>query len=130
MRLRMDDTHRDRLGAAGTKGCVMLAGALDHYLDFYARVALGDRSCAVHDVLAVGVAAELAAVGLGPTVKADVEDGDGPARGATIFDLRGMYRGHPPVADAHIRVVLETVGDFADDVVTTIVSKPAATDRS
>ncbi|WP_238444473.1 nucleoside hydrolase [Salsipaludibacter albus] len=55
------------------------------------------------------------------SVVADVETGDGPGRGATIFDLRGHARGAAPDDDAHVRVVLGVADGFADQVVDTLV---------
>ena len=56
---------------------------------------------ASHDVLAVAVAAGTLVPDLAPTVNATVDDGDGPGRGQTIFDLRGCYRGYPAQQGAH-----------------------------
>ncbi|OIQ66015.1 hypothetical protein GALL_524210 [mine drainage metagenome] len=57
-----------------------------------------------------------------PTVRAFVVVGDGPTRGQTVCDLRGMYMGFPAQDGAHCRVVLATDPRFADEVVDLIAS--------
>lgn len=118
--VRMDDRHVARLAAADSPIGRLLAGALDHYLGVSAAL-LGERAGVVHDVLAVAVAAGLVDATDAPTVHADVETGEGPGRGATIFDLRGHARGAAPDDDAHVRVVLDVADGFADQVVDTLV---------
>ncbi|KQX69396.1 nucleoside hydrolase [Angustibacter sp. Root456] len=83
---------------------------LQHYLDVYENV-LGERSCVLHDPLALVLAVE---PGLATyrTVRAFVELGRGGTRGMLVGDLRG-FRPDPedPRAPGVIRIVdtLDTV---------------------
>jgi purine nucleosidase len=116
MRTTLHDGHRARLDAGGSIGRYV-SGILDHYIEFFAAQAFGERRSCMHDVLAVAIAAGTLVPTLAPTVRAFVETGDGPTRGQTVCDLRGMYMGHPPQEGAHCRVVLQTDPAFADEVV-------------
>ncbi|WP_369134590.1 nucleoside hydrolase [Modestobacter sp. I12A-02662] len=116
MRTTLDEGHRTRLAAGGTIGGYV-AGILDHYMGFFAEAAFGERRSCLHDVLAVAVAAGTLVPTLAPTVRAYVETGDGPTRGQTVCDLRGMYMGFPTQDGARCRVVLETDPAFAEAVV-------------
>jgi purine nucleosidase len=116
MRTTLHDGHRARLAAGGTIGGYV-SDILDHYIGFFAAAAFGERRSCMHDVLAVAIAAGTLVPTLAPTVRAFVEVGDGPTRGQTVCDLRGMYMGHPAQEGAHCRVVLETDPAFADEVV-------------
>ncbi len=119
MRTTLDDGHRARLAAGGSIGGYV-SDILDHYLGYFASVAFGERRSCMHDVLAVAVAAGTLVPTLAPTVRAFVETGDGPTRGQTVCDLRGMYMGFPPQDGASCRVVLQTDPAFADEVVALI----------
>jgi purine nucleosidase len=116
MRTLLTEGHRRRLlDAGGIAGYV--GGMLDFYFDYFRDDAFAERSSCLHDVLAVAVAAGTLVPDLAPTVDAIVDDGDGPGRGQTIFDLRGCYRGYPEQPGAHCRVVLEVNPDFVEEVV-------------
>ncbi len=60
------------------------------------------------------------------TVGVTVETGRGPARGATICDLRGSYRGQLHQPGATCTVVLATDGTLAEGVVRRLTGGPAA----
>jgi purine nucleosidase len=60
------------------------------------------------------------------TVGVTVETGRGPARGATICDLRGRYRAEQRQPGATCMVVLETSGRFAEGIVRRLVGVPGA----
>jgi purine nucleosidase len=121
MRTTLDEGHRTRLSAGGDIGAYV-AGILDHYMGFFAEAAFGERRSCLHDAVAVAVAAGTLVPTLAPTVHASVAVGDGPTRGQTVCDLRGIYRGFPPQEGAHCRVVLETDPAFADALVDLIAA--------
>jgi len=50
---------------------------------------------------------------LAPVVRAVVDTSDGPGRGQTVCDMRGLYAGYPPLKGARCRVVLSLEEDFA-----------------
>ncbi len=121
MRMLLTERHRQRLlGAGGIAAYV--GGILDFYFDYFHDQAFAERSSCIHDVLAVAVAANTLVPDLAPTVTATVDDGDGPGRGQTIFDLRGCYRGYPEQPGAHTRVVLEVNPQFVEEVVELLCS--------
>lgn len=121
MRTTLDDGHRARLAAGGTIG-QYTSRILDHYLDYFAAASFGERRSCLHDALAVAVAAGTLVPSSAPTVNAFVVVGDGPTRGQTVCDLRGMYMGYPHQDGAHCRVVLETDPHFADEIVALIAA--------
>jgi purine nucleosidase len=110
-----NEAHRQRLLAAG--GIAAYVGRmLDFYFEYFADASFAERSSCLHDVLAVAIAAGTLTPDLAPTVHATVDDGDGPGRGQTIFDLRGCYRGYPEQPGAHCRVVLKSDPGFVEQV--------------
>jgi purine nucleosidase len=119
MRTLLDEGHRATLAAGGTIG-QYLSRILDHYFGYFAEVAFGERRSCMHDALAVAVACGALEPALAPVVNAYVVVGEGPARGQTVCDLRGMYMGFPAQDGARCRVVLETDPAFADEVVALI----------
>lgn len=120
MRTTLDDGHRARLAAGGTLGRYV-AGILDHYIGYFAAAAFGERRSCMHDALAVAVAAGTLVPTVAPLVRAYVST-EGPTRGQTVCDLRGMYMGYPEQEGAHCRPVLETDPAFADEVVDLLVA--------
>ncbi|WP_127128789.1 nucleoside hydrolase [Georgenia sp. SYP-B2076] len=119
MRTTLDESHRATLAAGGTIG-QYTSRILDFYFDFFAREAFGERRSCLHDALAVAVACGSLEPTLAPTVNAHVVVGEGPTRGQTVCDLRGMYMGFPAQEGAHCRVVLESDPAFGDAVVALI----------
>jgi purine nucleosidase len=111
-------TEDQRLVLAGSASPVarFAASVLDHYFEFY-RTIFGRKCSACHDVLAAAVAVGDVMAERAMTVAVTVETGRGPARGATICDLRGMYKGELHQPGATCTVVLETAGDLAGAVV-------------
>lgn len=89
-----------------------LGEMLDVYLGFY-EPTLGVRAAALHDPLAAGVLTGEATPTRAMTVDVDVDTASGPARGATIADLRGIYHPQPRGVDHGVRVVLEVAEPFA-----------------
>lgn len=117
MRVRLTETHRQLLADGPSLIGRYVAAITDHYFNFFADAAFGERSSAMHDVLAVGVAIGTLQPQLSPVVVATVDTSHGPSRGATVCDLRGMYAGYPDQPDARCRVVLEVENGFNDRVV-------------
>ncbi|MDA3625857.1 nucleoside hydrolase [Saccharopolyspora sp. WRP15-2] len=111
------EEQRQRLADFGSPVTTFTAAILDLYLDFYAKNAFGERKAACHDPLAAAIAVGDVEPLLAPIVPVDVETGDGPARGTTVADLRGQYRGFPADASATVRVVLKTDRTFGERLV-------------
>ncbi|MGO1848809.1 nucleoside hydrolase [Microbacterium sp.] len=112
MRDMLTEQHREALSAGGDIGR-FCSDILDYYFDFYLGET-GRRCAGNHDALALGVACGKAVVRTAPAVPMMVDTTDGPGRGQTIADLRGIYRGWPDVPGARHRVVLEVEPGYAD----------------
>lgn len=108
--------HRDRLAASGAAGRY-LAGILQHYGEFYRANVFGEWACCMHDTIAVAAAAGTLGVRLAPLVNVEIDTADGPGRGQTVADLRGVHRGYPDQPGAHCRVLLEIDTRIVDEVV-------------
>jgi inosine-uridine nucleoside N-ribohydrolase len=111
----LTEEHCARLAASGEVGR-FVATISDHYMDFYAPI-LGRRAAPQHDALAAAVLTGEVVPTVFPLVRVEVECGTGPARGTTVCDTRGRYRGHPHQPDGNCRVALATPGGFADALV-------------
>ncbi|WP_210508743.1 nucleoside hydrolase [Naasia sp. SYSU D00057] len=113
----LTEEHCARLAEAGEVGR-FVATISDHYMDFYAPI-LGRRAAPQHDALAAAVLTGEVVPSVFPLLRVEVECGSGPARGATVCDTRGRYRGSPDQADGNCRVALalERPGAFADALV-------------
>jgi purine nucleosidase len=111
-------SEEQRLEMAGSASPVgrFAADVLDFYFDFY-RGVYGRKSSACHDVLAAAIAVGDVVATRAMKVAVTVETGAGPARGATICDTRGMYKGETDQPGASCTVVLATAGDLAASVV-------------
>ncbi len=94
MKTLLDEGHRERLDEGGSVAQYM-ARILDFYFDFFAETSFGERRGCLHDTMAVAVAAGTLVPELAPVVNVAVDASDGPGRGQTICDLRGMYMGFP-----------------------------------
>lgn len=113
--------HRDSLRAAGNPVAEFVANITDHYFNYFHGESFAERRSPCHDALAAGIAAGTVEPLLAPTVDVQVDCNDGPARGATICDTRGMYQGFPPQEGAHCRVVLQTAGTFPDEMMSRFI---------
>ncbi|MGI8459620.1 MAG: nucleoside hydrolase [Propionibacteriaceae bacterium] len=102
----LEESDRRALLAAAHPLPQALGAILDLYFDFY-RPILGRRCSALHDPLAAAILTGGVNATLAPVVRATVDDSDGPGRGQTICDLRGMYAGYPEQRGAHCSVVLD-----------------------
>ena len=124
----MSEEQRLTLARSAVPAARFAAAILEHYFDFYVSV-FGRRSSPCHDVLAAAIAAGDVVPRRSMTVDVVVETGRGPARGATICDLRGQYRGQLHQAGATCAVVLETDGTLAEGVVRQLTGPPGESQR-
>ena len=115
MRQVITEEQRRRLAESDTAVAQFAAEILSHYMDFYTSV-FGRRCCACHDVLAAAIAVRDVVPTRAMTVRVAVNTSPGPARGATICDMRGQYKGEVRQPGANCNVVLETPGDFPERV--------------
>ena len=115
MRQVITEEQRRRLAESDTAVAQFAAEILSHYMDFYTSV-FGRRCCACHDVLAAAIAVQDVVPTRAMTVKVAVNTSPGPARGATVCDMRGQYKGEVRQPGANCNVVLETPGDFPERV--------------
>ncbi|NAZ80560.1 nucleoside hydrolase [Kineococcus sp. R8] len=113
MQHRFEERHREALLAAGTPATTALARMLEFYFAFYTPI-FGRPSAALHDPLAVAVAAGGATPTSAPRVPVVVDHTDGPGRGQTIADLRALYTGFAEERRGGARVVLSIAEDFGD----------------
>ena len=113
----LTEEHCARLAESGDVGR-FVAAISDHYMGFYAPI-LGRRAAPQHDALAAAVLTGEVVPSVFPLLRVEVECGPGPARGATVCDTRGRYRGNPDQPDGNCRVALALPhpGSFADALV-------------
>ncbi len=76
----------------------------------------------MHDPLAAALAVGGVKAAVAPVVHVDVDTTDGPGRGQTVCDLRGLYLDYPEQPGARCRVVLALDGDFAPHLVEVLLS--------
>ncbi|PDQ35801.1 MAG: hypothetical protein B5766_04945 [Candidatus Lumbricidophila eiseniae] len=115
-------TEADRQQLLNSDGSIAryVGRMLDFYFAFFTQNAFGERSSCMHDALAVAIGADILVPTLAPKVSVVVDTSDGPARGQTICDLRGQYRGYPEQDGAHCEVILESDPGFARHVVAAV----------
>jgi purine nucleosidase len=87
MQVRVDDADVELFAASGDPVAHLAARILPHYLGVYERTT-GDRRCAMHDPLAVAVAAR-PALTTTRSVPVHIELAGRHTRGMTVVDLRG-----------------------------------------
>lgn len=121
----MSEAQRLEMAASGSRVAQFAASVLDYYFDFY-RSIYGEKCCACHDVLAAGIAVGDIEAERSMTVTVAVDTSFGPSRGATICDMRGIYRNELHQPGATCTVVLATGGDFSGSVVERLVKGKAA----
>ena len=124
MREVITDAHRARLEAAGNPIASFVVAITDFYFDFFAKDSFAERSSPVHDALAAAIAIRDVVPLVAPVVTVQVDCGWGAARGKTVADTRGRYRGYPPIDGARCTVVLETDGTFADRLTQRFIDWP------
>jgi purine nucleosidase len=88
----------ERMGASSDRACQILAQATRHYMRAYQGFYPGLPGCAMHDPLAVAVAADPSLVGT-RRLHVDVECAGVITRGQTLGDLRGAGAGREPNVD-------------------------------
>ncbi|MFE6970672.1 nucleoside hydrolase [Isoptericola sp. NPDC057653] len=112
----LEETDRKTLLEAGTALAPWLGEVLDLYFGFHVPT-FGRRCSALHDPLATAIAVGGVRATVAPRVPVVVDATDGPGRGQTLCDLRGLYAGHPDVPGARTRVVLATDSPLAPHLV-------------
>lgn len=108
----LEETHRQELLASSSPVAQALGEMLGYYFRFYEGI-YGRPCSAMHDPLAAALAVGAVKPALAPVVRAAVDTSDGPGRGQTVCDMRGLYAGFPPVKGARCRVVLSLEEEFA-----------------
>jgi len=122
MQHTLEEHDQRALAASGDPLARMLAEMLDHYLDFY-RPIFGRRTCALHDPLAAVIAAGGIGLTSAPRVPLEIDTTDGPGRGATIADLRGIYRGPGDSSRGGVRIVREVDRPVIQVLLATILGR-------
>ncbi|MEV4990314.1 nucleoside hydrolase [Pseudarthrobacter sp. LMD1-1-1.1] len=116
----LEETHRQALLASSAPVPRALGEMLAYYFRFYEGI-YGRPCSAMHDPLAAALAVGAVKAALAPVVHAAVDTSDGPGRGQTVCDMRGLYAGYPPVKGARCRVVLSLEDDFGPHLVETLL---------
>ncbi|KIC65714.1 nucleoside hydrolase [Pseudarthrobacter phenanthrenivorans] len=116
----LEEVHRQELLASSSPVAQALGEMLGYYFRFYEGI-YGRPCSAMHDPLAAALAVRAVKPALAPVVRAAVDTSDGPGRGQTVCDLRGLYAGFPPVKGARCRVVLSLEEEFAPHLVGTLL---------
>lgn len=117
----LEESHRQELLAAGHPVPQALGEMLGYYFRFYEGI-FGRACSAMHDPLAAALAVGGVKAAVAPVVHVDVDTTDGPGRGQTVCDLRGLYLDYPEQPGARCRVVLSLDGDFAPHLVDVLLS--------
>ncbi|WP_104138833.1 nucleoside hydrolase [Arthrobacter sp. ZGTC131] len=117
----LEESHRQELLAAGHPVPQALGEMLGYYFRFYEGI-FGRACSAMHDPLAAALAVGGVQAAVAPAVRVAVDTTDGPGRGQTVCDLRGLYLDYPEQAGARCRVVLALDGDFAPRLVEVLLS--------
>lgn len=108
MKAMLSEAMLESLSASGTLAARHLRLITRHYLDAYAARS-GRRECAMHDALALAIAADPTLVTRAVTTRVDIELNGTHTRGMTVADLRQLYGpGRPAPEQANASVVLET----------------------
>ncbi len=117
----LEEPDRAALLEAGTDLAPWLGQVLDLYFTFHEGT-FGRRCSALHDPLAAAIAVGGVSATVAPRVHVAVDDTQGPGRGQTLCDLRGLYTGHPDQPGARCRVVLETDRPLAPHLLERLLS--------
>jgi purine nucleosidase len=120
MQHTLEQEHQHVLAESGDPLAETLAEMLDHYMDFY-RPVFGRRTCALHDPLAAVVAARGIPLASAPRGPLEIDTTNGPGRGATIADLRGIWRGDGESSRGGVRIVRAVDGSVIDVLLDTII---------
>lgn len=101
----LEEADRQRLLSSKHPALQAVGEMLGYCFDFYVGV-FGHRCSAMHDPLAAAIAIGRVEALSAPYARVFVDATDGPGRGQTICDMRGLYKGYPKPAGATCRVVL------------------------
>jgi purine nucleosidase len=118
---QLDESHRTALLDSGRPFAEAIGRILDLYFDFHVDL-YGGRGCALHDPLAAAIAVGGVLTTRAPAVPVVIDDTDGPGRGQTICDLRNQRVGPRDHPGAHVRVVLDTDGPLAPQLIERVLS--------
>jgi purine nucleosidase len=113
MKTLLTEKHFEQMRQAGGIAGYMALIA-EYYTTFNEERSFGKRLATMHDAIAVGIAAGLVKAKVSPNVNVQVDITNGPGRGQTICDLRGIYLDFPPQENAHCQIPLELEDGFAD----------------
>lgn len=122
----LEESHRQVLLASAAPVPRALGEMLGFYFRFYEGI-FGRPCSAMHDPLAAALAVGAVRPASAPVVRAVVDTSDGPGRGQTVCDMRGLYAGYPGVKGARCRLVLSLEEDFALHLVETLLGHFAST---
>ncbi len=111
----LEEADLERLQASDSPAVQAVGSMLGYYFDFYKSV-FGRRCSVMHDPLAAAIALGRVQVTSAPYARVVVDATDGPGRGQTICDMRGLYKGYPKPAGAHCRVVLTAEATAIDEI--------------
>ncbi|MGL3805332.1 nucleoside hydrolase [Paeniglutamicibacter sp. R2-26] len=111
----LEEADLERLAASGSPAVRAVGDMLGYYFDFY-RSVFGRRCSVMHDPLAAALAIGRVQATSAPYARVVVDDTDGPGRGQTICDLRGLYKGHPKPEGARCRVVLRAQEGAVEEI--------------
>jgi purine nucleosidase len=105
MQVRLSQAQLAQLRDSGSPQGIHLHRITGRYLDVYEQ-RFGRRECAMHDPLALAIAADRSLIVRGPRVRVDVELTGTHTRGMTVGDFRPWA----PESEANATVVLEADG--------------------
>lgn len=111
----LEEEHLTILASSHTPAVASVAAMLGYYFDFY-RSVFGRRCSVMHDPLAVAIAIGRVEATKAPYARVVIDASDGPGRGQTLCDMRGLYKGYPKPEGAHCRVVLEAGAGAIDEI--------------
>lgn len=103
---RFSAADREALAASADPATRAIAAMLETYFDFYSPI-LGEQAIVLHDPLAAALAVGLVEPALARRVRVVVDTTEGPGRGQTIADLRGIHRDVREVEGATVTIVFE-----------------------
>ncbi|MFE4198413.1 nucleoside hydrolase [Paenarthrobacter sp. NPDC056912] len=115
----LEESHRQELLATDNPVSQALGEMLGYYFGFYVDI-FGRACSAMHDPLAAAIAVQGVELAVAPTVRVQVDTTDGPGRGQTVCDLRGLYVGFPDQRGARCRMVLAIGEEFAPHLLGTM----------
>lgn len=123
MNNRLTEKDRQKMLNSDSRSARLLAEEVDFYFKFHIDV-FGEPSSALHDPLAVAIALDDVKAISAPVVNVEVDDTNGPGRGQTVCDLRGLYNNYPAQEGAHCQVFLDVGTDFGKKLVKVLLSLP------